>query len=299
MVCDYALPPEESSPCNGLDEFNLEALIREVYEIVKAQIEAEEGFTKEVGSRDSEGAEEDTSLRTEDGAYKEAGRTYGGDMREGAERATLLSCGKGMTMEKVEDYEAMSATSRVGGNFRARLPETLSGEASVTEACVIRHDFGWDAIRTWIGRPKQDRDMNLSDEKAEASHRRTSPDENGEQRVPSGYVGQNTIPPNRASAELKPVDPEKGLSRIGNRGEKAREGSSTPISETTANQPPLQHKTEEKEGGSKGTMATINEGIERSIQEVAEDTEAESTNTDVGEERVRERDVRCGRVRAE
>ena len=95
VVCDYALPPEESSPCNGLDEFNLEALIREVYEIVKAQIEAEEGFTKEVGSRDSEGAEEDTSLRTEDGAYKEAGRTYGGDMREGAERATLSYYGKG------------------------------------------------------------------------------------------------------------------------------------------------------------------------------------------------------------
>ena len=92
---DYTLLPEESLARDGLEELDLEALIREAYEIVKAQIEAEEGFTKEVGSRDSEGAEEDTSLRTEDGAYKEAGRTYGGDMREGAERATLSYYGKG------------------------------------------------------------------------------------------------------------------------------------------------------------------------------------------------------------
>ena len=85
-VSDYALPPEESSPRNVLEEFGLEALIREAYEIVKAQIEAEEGSVE---------LEEDTSLCTKDGAYKEAGKTYDGNMREGAERATLSYYGKG------------------------------------------------------------------------------------------------------------------------------------------------------------------------------------------------------------
>ena len=83
---DYTLLPEESLARDGLEELDLEALIREAYEIVKAQIEAEEGSVE---------LEEDTSLCTKDGAYKEAGKTYDGNMREGAERATLSYYGKG------------------------------------------------------------------------------------------------------------------------------------------------------------------------------------------------------------
>ena len=39
-------------------------------------------------------------------------------------------------MEKAGDYGAMSATSRVGKSFGARLPET-SSKASIIEACMI------------------------------------------------------------------------------------------------------------------------------------------------------------------
>ena len=93
MASDYALPSEESSTCNGLEEFDLEALVREAYEIVKAQIKAEEGFVKELGPRGSEDAEEDASLHTEDGPYAEAERErYIGTMGEGVERATLSTC---------------------------------------------------------------------------------------------------------------------------------------------------------------------------------------------------------------
>ena len=69
MVRDYAsLPTEESSLRDGSVEFYIEALIREAYEIVKAQIEAREGSTMETGPRGSEDLEEDTSPRVEDGA---------------------------------------------------------------------------------------------------------------------------------------------------------------------------------------------------------------------------------------
>ena len=55
-MSDYALPPEESSRRNGSEEYDLEALIREAYEIVKAKIEAEEGFITESAPSGSEDA---------------------------------------------------------------------------------------------------------------------------------------------------------------------------------------------------------------------------------------------------
>ena len=62
----------------------------------------------------------------------------------------------------------------------------------------------------------------------------------------------------------------KGPSRVGVHKEKALEGSSTPVPETSTVRPSWRHKTEEKEGGGKGIKATTNKGTERSIQEVAE-----------------------------
>ena len=86
VASDYTLPPKESSTRNGLEEFDLEALVREAYEIAKAQIEAEERSTMESGMRGSEDVEEDTSLHTEDGAYAEAERErYIDTTGEGAE----------------------------------------------------------------------------------------------------------------------------------------------------------------------------------------------------------------------
>ena len=45
----YALPPRESSMQTGSFEFDIEPLVRDAYDIVKAQIEAEEGSTMETG----------------------------------------------------------------------------------------------------------------------------------------------------------------------------------------------------------------------------------------------------------
>ena len=111
MVRDYASPPtKESSLQSGLVELDIEASSREVYEIVEAQIEAEEGFTMGTGPRGLKDAEEDASLRTKDGAYAVAGRAPDGDMREGAEQATLSSCGEWTAIDEVGDYEEGVAT---------------------------------------------------------------------------------------------------------------------------------------------------------------------------------------------
>ena len=60
--------------------------------------------------------------------------------------------------------------------------------------------------------------MNRGDEKAKAGQRRTDPDENREQRVPSGLVRQWV-----GLEELEPADAGKGPSRIIGHEEKARE----------------------------------------------------------------------------
>ena len=66
----------------------------------------------------------------EDGAYAGAEREwYIGTTGEGAERATLSTCGERSTQDEVGDvYEAGSATSRVGGGFGTGRPEASSGE---------------------------------------------------------------------------------------------------------------------------------------------------------------------------
>ena len=85
--------------------------------------------------------EEDASLCTEDGTYVEAGRAPDGYMREGAEQATLSSCGEWTTMDEAGDYGAGSATSRVGVSFGTRLPETFYEDfASILEACEIKEE---------------------------------------------------------------------------------------------------------------------------------------------------------------
>ena len=74
-VSDYALPPEDCSTRHGSEKRDLEALVREAYEIMKARIEAEEGSTMETGpSGSGRNAEEGTSSHTKDEAYAEAGR---------------------------------------------------------------------------------------------------------------------------------------------------------------------------------------------------------------------------------
>ena len=73
-MSDYALPLKETSTRDGSEEYDLEALVWEAYEIVKSKIEADGGFIMELGPRGSEDAEEEASLHMEDGAYAEARR---------------------------------------------------------------------------------------------------------------------------------------------------------------------------------------------------------------------------------
>ena len=103
---DYALPSEKSSTQTGLEELDIELLVREAYEIVKAQVEAEEGDI-------------------EDGPYAAAGREPDGEMREGVEQATLSPCGEGTAME---------AGNYGFGTWR---PETSSGEETRGSASTL------------------------------------------------------------------------------------------------------------------------------------------------------------------
>ena len=119
-VGGYTPPPEKSLTRDQPEEYDFEALVWEACESVKVKFEAEEGLITELGPSGSKDAEEEASLRVEDGAYAEAERACNGDMGEGVERATLSSCGEWTTIDEANDYRAGSATSRVGGGFGAR-----------------------------------------------------------------------------------------------------------------------------------------------------------------------------------
>ena len=69
---------------------------------------------------------------------------------------------------------------------------------------------------------------------------------------------------------MKPVDAEKGLSRVGGHEEKTRAGSSTPTPESTTVGPVCPRESQEKEGGGEGTKVTVYEGVEGSIRSIAE-----------------------------
>ena len=157
MVRDFASPPtEESSSRSGSVELDIEALVREAYEIVGAQMAA--------------------------------GREPGGDAREGVEHATLSSCGEWTAMEAdnygfgtwqpetsseeetsggsatfhtpVQDTPAAGPSAHVtpreknGGGGKAgnrdNGKETVEEEfASILEACVIEEEIAtvccpWD-----------------------------------------------------------------------------------------------------------------------------------------------------------
>jgi urease alpha subunit len=77
------------------EKLGLKALIQEIWELVKAQIEAEEGSIAELGPSGLRDAEEGASLHTEDGAYAEAERDwYNSTTGEGVEQATLSTYGE-------------------------------------------------------------------------------------------------------------------------------------------------------------------------------------------------------------
>ena len=126
---DYAMPPDESSSRTGLEGLDLQALIREACGLVMAKIEAEEWLIAGSGPSGSEDAEEGASSHMEDGAYAEAEREwYIGTTGEGAERATLSTCGERSTEDEVGDGEAAIADSSGHGGFGTWWPESSSTE---------------------------------------------------------------------------------------------------------------------------------------------------------------------------
>ena len=220
---DYALPPEESSTQTGSEELDIEALVREACGLVKAQNEAEDRSIAESGRSGSGDAEEGASLHTEDGAYAEAERDwYNGTTGEGAERATLSSCGEWTAMDEAGSY-----------GFGTWRPETSSEEAaSVLEACAIGDGVATD-----------------NDVRTEAATDMTS---GGAGTLPTPILGTTAAGP---SARVRPRVTDDGGGKAGNRNyeEEDRSGRrrdpSTPGPETSAVAPECGHKTGEKGGG--------------------------------------------------
>ena len=102
---------------------------------MEAQIEAEEGSTMEMGPRRSTNTKEEASLHTEDGAYTKAGRAYDDDVGEGAERATLSSCGEWTAMDEAGDYGGGVATDT---DVRIEVAmDTMSGGAATLHTPVL------------------------------------------------------------------------------------------------------------------------------------------------------------------
>ena len=85
VASDNAMPSkEESSSQNGPVGLNIEALIREAYEIMKMRVEVEEGSIMESGSRGPDDKEV-TSSGTKDGAYAKAEEWHHDTNGEGVE----------------------------------------------------------------------------------------------------------------------------------------------------------------------------------------------------------------------
>jgi hypothetical protein len=73
-----------------------------------------------------------------DGGGGKVGNRDDGNMGEGAEQATLSSCGKRTAVEEADGYGVGSATSRVGECFETRWLETFYEDfASILGACEI------------------------------------------------------------------------------------------------------------------------------------------------------------------
>ena len=70
MVSDYAISLKEILTHYISEEYDLEVIVWEAYEIVKSKIEADGGSTMETGPRGSEDAKEEASLHTADRASR-------------------------------------------------------------------------------------------------------------------------------------------------------------------------------------------------------------------------------------
>ena len=145
---------------------------------------------------------------------------HGVDTREGAEQATVSSRGKRTAMDEADIYGAMDATSRVGGSFGTRLPETFYEDfASILEACEIEE----------------------------------------EEETSGGAATFHTpvleTPETGLRAGVRPRETDGGGGKVGNRNDEEevcrgrRRDPSTPGPETSAVAPERGHKTGEMGGG--------------------------------------------------
>ena len=156
-----------------------------------------------------------------DGGGGKVGNRDDGDMGEGAEQATLSSCGKRTAVEEADGYGAGSATSRVGKCFGTRWIETFYEDfASILGACEIE----------------------LEDEDETSG---------GDATLHTSVLGTTAA---GASAGVRPQVTDDGGGKAGDGGyEEDRSGQwedpSTPGPETSAVARGCGRKTEEKGGG--------------------------------------------------
>ena len=141
-ICDDVLPPkEESLRRKGWMVHNMEALVREAYESLKLQVEAEGKIPTESKPRQMVDEEKVMSWQfwVNDVADTKDEVRYNGTTREDVEQATLLSCEGRSAKDKAEDSRATNAITRVDECFETHdVFETSSDEeASLRQACMF------------------------------------------------------------------------------------------------------------------------------------------------------------------
>ena len=136
------IPPqkEENSKREGSTILNIEVLMKEAFENLKAQVEAEEKLQKEQKMKEMMIEEEETSRRmrvNEMAKMKAQDQYHNGTTREDVEQETFSSCKE--TMMKNETNESRTTNAKC---FRTRIvSETSSDEgASLSKACMIKRD---------------------------------------------------------------------------------------------------------------------------------------------------------------
>ena len=117
-ICDDVLPPkEESLRRKGWMVHNMEALVREAYESLKLQVEAEGKIPTESKPRQMVDEEKVMSWQfwVNDVADTKDEVRYNGTTREDVEQTTLLSCEGRSAKDKAEDSRTKNATETNGG----------------------------------------------------------------------------------------------------------------------------------------------------------------------------------------
>ena len=245
--CGNALPPkEESLKMEGSTVLDIKALIREAYENLKVQVDAEEKLEMESKLRQIVIKEEETSqqMHTNDAANAKAQVKYDDIVGESVEEATFSSSGETTTKDETNDSRMVNATSRENECLRTCIVfETSSDEgASMSNACFIKGDKKCETDMIEEIATENDIESEMAMDESTAD----------------GHVETFLTPDLETSAVAPLCQRETGETEGGGGKTKAhheeeedrgRKDFPTPILETSAVAPLCQRETGETEGG--------------------------------------------------